>query len=78
MKFPPYFLIKFLEENILARFGFPRKIITHNAQAFKSLAMIYFYQKYNIIPGHSTSYYPQGNGLVESSKKSLMRFIKKI
>jgi hypothetical protein len=26
---------------------------------------------------HSTSYYPQGNGLVESSNKSLVRIIKK-
>jgi len=27
---------------------------------------------------HSTSYYPQGNGLVESSNKSLVRIIKKL
>ena len=27
---------------------------------------------------HSTSYYPQGNGLVESSNKSLVRVIKKL
>jgi hypothetical protein len=30
-------IIKFLEENILARFGCPRKIIIDNAQAFKSM-----------------------------------------
>ena len=28
-------IIPFIEENILARFGYPRKIITGNAQAFK-------------------------------------------
>jgi hypothetical protein len=33
-------VIKFIEDNILARFGFPRKIITNNAQSSKSLAMI--------------------------------------
>ena len=27
---------------------------------------------------HSTSYYPQGNGLAESSNKSLVRIIKKL
>jgi len=27
---------------------------------------------------HSTSYYPQGNGLVESSNKSLIKIIKKL
>jgi transposase InsO family protein len=71
-------VIKILEENILARFGFPRKIVTDNAQDFKSIAMINFCQKYNIILGHSTTYYPQGNGLEESSNKSLMTIIKKV
>jgi hypothetical protein len=36
-------VIKFIKENILSRFGCPRKIITHNAQAFKSLSMIDFF-----------------------------------
>jgi hypothetical protein len=67
-----------LEENILARFGCPRKIVIDNAHAFKSIAMINFCQKYNIILGHSTTYYPQGNGLAESSNKSLMTIIKKV
>jgi hypothetical protein len=71
-------VIEFLEENILARFGCPRKIVTDNAQAFKSMAMISFCQKYNIVLGHSTAYYPQGNGLAESSNKSLINIIKKV
>ena len=33
-------IIQFIEENILARFACPRKIITDNAQAFKSKKMI--------------------------------------
>jgi hypothetical protein len=71
-------VISFLEENILSRFGCPRKIVTDNAQAFKSMAMIRFCQKYNIVLGHSTTYYPQGNGLAESSNKSLITIIKKV
>jgi hypothetical protein len=43
-----------LEENILARFGCPRKIVTDNAKAFIYMAMINFFQKYNIMLGHST------------------------
>ena len=70
-------VINFLEENILARFGCPRKIVTNNAQAFKYMEMINFCQKYNIVLGHSTTYYPRGNGLAESSNKSLMTIIKK-
>jgi hypothetical protein len=71
-------VISFLEDNILSRFGCPRKIVTDNAQAFKSMAMISFFQKYNIVLGHSTAYYPQGNGLAESSNKSLITVIKKV
>jgi hypothetical protein len=40
--------------------------------------MVDFCNKYNIKLGHSTTYYPQGNGLVESSNKSLVRIIKKL
>jgi len=71
-------VIDFLEENILSRFGCPRKIVIDNAQAFKSMAIVSFFQKYNIILDHSTTYYPQGNGLAESSNKSLITIIKKV
>ena len=40
--------------------------------------MINFYEKYNIILNHSKTYYPQGNGLVESSNKSLVRIIEEL
>ena len=40
--------------------------------------MISFYFKYQIKLGHSTAQYPQGNGMEESSNKSLMRIIKKL
>jgi transposase InsO family protein len=71
-------VIDFLEDNILSRFGCPRKIVTDNTQAFKSMAMISFCQKYNIVLGHSIAYYPEGNGLAESSNKSLINIIKKV
>jgi transposase InsO family protein len=71
-------VIRFLEENILSRFGCPREIVIDNSRAFKSMAMISFFQKYNIVLGHSTTYYPQGNGLVESSNKILFTIIKKV
>ena len=40
--------------------------------------MVDFCNKYHITLGHSTTYYPQGNGLAESSNKSLVNFIKKL
>jgi len=33
-------------------------------------------ENYNITLGHPTSYYPQGNGLVESSNTSIVTIIK--
>eukprot|EP00253_Pinus_taeda_P032411 PITA_32411 len=71
-------IIQFLETNIFSRFGCPEKIITDNATAFKSKRMISFCHKYHITLGHSTAYYPQGNGLVESSNESLINIIKKV
>jgi len=71
-------IIQFLKTNILSIFGCPEKIITDNATAFKSKKMISFYHKYHITLGHSTTYYPQGNGLAESSNKSLINIIKKL
>jgi len=71
-------IMQFLETNILSRFGCPEKIITDNAAAFKSKRMISFCHKYHITLGHSTTYYPQGNGLAESSNKSLINIIKKV
>jgi hypothetical protein len=69
-------IIQFMENNILSRFGCPIKIITDNATTFKSKRMENFCSDYNITLGHSTSYYPQGNGLAESSNKSLTKIIK--
>ena len=66
-------IIKFMEENIISRFGCPARIITDNAQAFKSAKFMNSCQQYNIILSHSTAYYPQGNGLAESSNKTLVR-----
>eukprot|EP00253_Pinus_taeda_P003639 PITA_03639 len=71
-------IIQFLESNILSRFGCPEKVITNNAAAFKSKKVINFFHKYHITLGHSTTYYPQGNGLAESSNKSLINIIKKL
>ena len=71
-------IISFLENKILSRFGFPNKLITDNAASFKSKRMLEFCHKYHIIFGHSTTYHPQGNGLAESSNKSLVNIIKKL
>ena len=71
-------VMDFLEDKIITRFGVPARIITDNGPCFVSSEMSSFYFKYGIILSHSSNYYPQGNGLAESSNKNLMTIIKKI
>jgi len=70
-------VIHFLE-NIVSRFGYPKRIITDNAQCFKSKILVKFCEDYHIKLSHSTTYYPQGNLLIESSNNILIIIIKKL
>jgi hypothetical protein len=70
-------IIRFLED-IMSRFGCPSKIVIENVASFKSKPLIKFCEKYGISLVHSTPYYPQGNGLAESSNKILINIIKKL
>jgi hypothetical protein len=56
----------------------PSKIVTDNVASFKAEPLVKFCEKYGIQLVHSTPYYPQGNGLAESSNKSLVNIIKKL
>ena len=71
-------IIEFLINNILSMFGCPRRNVTDNGKAFTSNKLVKFCSDYNIILSHSTTYYPYGNGLAESSNKSLVRIIMKL
>ena len=71
-------VMKFFTENIFSRFGCPHKLVTNNAAAFREKELVDICDSVGIKLVHSTSYYPQGNGLVESSNKSLIRIIKKL
>jgi hypothetical protein len=70
-------VIGFLED-LLSRFGCPNKIMTDNVAAFKVEPLVKFCEKFGIQLIHSTPYYPQGNGLAESSNKILVNIIKKL
>jgi len=62
---------------MFSRLGCPIKYITNNSQVFSSSKFVTFYQKYNANLSHLTAYHPQGNGLAESTNKTLMRILKK-
>ena len=59
-------------------FGFLVRLVTDNAPYFKAGALVNTCESMGIQLVHSTSYYTEGNGLAESSNKSLFRIIKKI
>eukprot|EP00253_Pinus_taeda_P007612 PITA_07612 len=67
-----HLIIKFLNENIFTRFGCPIKLVTDNVAAFRAEELMDMCESMGIQLMHSTSYYPQGNGLAESSNKSLL------
>jgi hypothetical protein len=70
-------IISFLED-IMSTFGCPRRIVTDNVASFKDESLIKFCEQCDITLVLSTPYYPQGNGLVESSNKSLLKIINKL
>jgi hypothetical protein len=70
-------IIGFLED-LITRFGCLSKIVTDNVASFKAEPLAKFCEKIGIKLIHSTPYYPQGNGLAESSNKSLIRIIKRL
>ena len=71
-------VIKFLIENIFTRFRRPHKLVIDNATAFRGKELVDMCDSMGITLVHSTSYYPQGNGLAKSSNKSLIRIIKRL
>jgi hypothetical protein len=70
-------LVKFLKDNILSRFGVPEKLITDNGSIFIGSKFTKFCEEYGIVMGQSSNYYPQGNGLSESTNKTLIHILKK-
>ena len=62
-------VISFLQDHIMTRFGVPVSLVLYNAKYFSSIKLTSFAHDKGIKLHYSTNYYPQGNGLAESSKK---------
>ena len=66
-------VMDFLQDHIMTRFGVPISLIFDNATYFSSIRLTAFSHEKGIKLHYSTNYYPQGNGLAESSNKNLIR-----
>ena len=71
-------VIDFLQENIMMRFGVPISLVFYNASYFSFVKITEFAYEKGIKLHYSTNYYPQANGLAESTNKNLIRILKKI
>lgn len=68
-------ILDFLE-GIFIRFGIPRIIISDNAKTFLGTKIIDWALNLGIYLKNFSKYYPQGNGLIESINKNLIRIMK--
>lgn len=71
-------VINFIESGIINHFGCPMYLVCDNDPAFASLKLSNWAFDHGIIIKFSSNYYPQGNGLVESSNKNLLIVIHKL
>jgi hypothetical protein len=53
------------------------KFITDNGLIFIGSKFTNFFGEYGIFMGQPSNYYPQGNGLVESTNMTLIQILKK-
>ena len=68
---------KFIWENILSQFGVSRAIVADNGPQFDSIVFQTFCSKLNIKNLYSTPRYPQSNGKMEATNKTLLNALKK-
>ena len=66
-----------LQDHITTRFGVPISPVFYNATYFSSIRLTAFANERGIKLHYSANYYPQGNGLAESTNKNLIRILKK-
>lgn len=70
-------VVSFIKQCIIARFDVPTSLVFDNATYFSSLRFYDFSLENSIVLKHSANYYPQGNGLAESTNKKIICIIKK-
>ena len=68
-------LREFVIDNIICRFGIPRRILSDNGTPFIGQPFELLMREYQIYHGKSTRHYPKGNGLIEVFNKILVAIL---
>ena len=63
---------------MITRFGVPQTIVSDNGPSFLGEKVTEMAIHYGIYWKTSSNYYPQGNGLAESTNKNLMRILRRM
>ena len=71
-------MIKFVQQNILNRFGCPRAIISDRDTHFTNRHFEGLMKKYGITHKVATSYHPQTSGQVEVSNREIKHILEKM
>jgi hypothetical protein len=68
---------KFIWENIITRFGLPKRLITDNGTQFVGKDIKAFYTLWKIEHSRSAPRYPQCNGQAEAANRQILEVLKK-
>ena len=71
-------VIRFVQQNILTRFGIPEVLITDNVTNFNNKKMTALCDQFHVRHLNSAPYRPQMNGAVEAANKNLKRMLQKM
>jgi len=70
-------VVKFLRENIFARFSMPRAIIIDQGTHFNNMSFDALLKRYSIVHRLATPYHPQTSGQVEVPNRQIKQILKK-
>lgn len=71
-------VLKILEECIITKFGMPFSLVCDHGPAFTSAQLMQWSYEYKLVLKFSSNYYPQGNGVAESTNKNILDVLKKL
>jgi len=66
---------KFMERDLICRYGPLEKIMTNNAQNFNGKMIIELFAKWKIKHSNSSPYRPKMNGVVETANENVKKII---
>src|ERR1043165_3865220 len=71
-------VVRFIKNNLICRYGIPRKIITDNESNLNNKMMKELCEEFKIEHHNSSPYRPNMNGVVEAANKNMKKIVQKM